>query len=139
MIYHLVTEKEYLQSIGDQSYAPASLGRDGFVHCALEVSVTAVANDYYANVADRLLLLQIVPEKLKAQTKYETAKPGAGAGTAHKTTSPVFPHVFGPIDNCAVSGVGVLRKGEAGYVWPQEFAPLGDYLRGKTRAATPPK
>ena len=129
MIYHLVTEKEYLQTIGADSFAPASLGKDGFVHCALEVSVIAVANDYYANVADRLLLLQIEPEKLKAPTKYETAKPGAGAGTAHKDTSPVFAHVYGPSDHGAVSGVGVLRKGGAGYVWPKEFAPLSEYLR----------
>jgi len=131
MIYHLVPEKDYLPSIKGNSYLPSNFHANGFVHCALEVSVITVANDYYSNTEDRLLLLEIDPMKLKSQTKYEPAAPEKGAGTRHTGTSAVFPHVYGPIDHSAVYGIGVLRKEKAGYVWPQEFVPLAAYVDGK--------
>ncbi len=127
MIYHLVTETEYARSEGGGSFLPANFREHGFTHCALEAAVIPVANDYYSNTADTLLLLQIEPEKLKSETKYEPAKPGKGAGTAHVGAAVVFPHVYGPIDDGAVVGVGVLRKEATGYVWPREFVSLADY------------
>ncbi len=139
MIYHLVTENEYLQSIRGDSYVPASLSRDGFAHCALDVSVASVAKDYYSSSSEILLLLRIAPEKLAAQTKYEAAKPGEGAGTEHERTSSIFPHVYGPINNSAISGVGILRKDGTGYVWPQEFEALVDYLDRKDTTTAQPE
>jgi len=128
MIYHIVLEKDYLPSIKGDSYIPSNFNVDGFVHCALEVSVITVANDYYSNTEDRLLLLKLDPKKLKSQTKYEPAMPGKGAGTRHISTSVVFPHIYGPIEHSAVDGIGVLRKEKTGYVWPQEFVPLSEYV-----------
>jgi len=130
MIYHIVPEKEYRQRSADDRYVPAHFDEIGFVHCALETSVLPVADDYYANVENNLLLLQIDPAKLQSTTKYEAAAPEKGAGTRHLDSSPVFPHVYGPIENSAVAGIGVLRQGKNGYVWPQEFIPLAEYLNG---------
>jgi uncharacterized protein (DUF952 family) len=128
MIYHIVKEKEYLLQIKKDCYLPLNFNENGFVHCALEESVISVANDYYSVIEDKLLLLKINPAKLKSQTKYEPAAPEKGAGTKHLNTSQVFPHVYGPIDNSAVEGIGVLKKKKDGLIWPKEFISLSKYL-----------
>ena len=132
MIYHIVKEKDYLLFIKGDSYIPFNFDETGFVHCALEASVVSVANDYYSNVEDKLLLLKIDPLKLKSQTKYESAAPVKGAGIHHLSTSPVFPHVYGPIDNSSVEGIGEILKEKNGYAWPKEFVPLTEYLKKKS-------
>jgi uncharacterized protein (DUF952 family) len=128
MIYHIVKEKDYLHLMKADSYIPANFDENGFVHCALEVSVISVANDYYLNVEGKILLLKIDPSKLKSQTKYESAATEKGAGTQHLSTSSVFPHVYGAIDNSAVEGIGALRKEKNGFVWPEKFISLAEYL-----------
>jgi len=128
MIYHIVTEADYRSRNNGQQYLPSEFAADGFVHCALETSVLPVANDYFAGVTFTLLLLRLDPTRLKSPTRYEAASPARGAGTSHVATSPVFPHVYGPIDNAAVDGVGVLTKGEHGYVWPTTFVSIAEHL-----------
>jgi uncharacterized protein (DUF952 family) len=135
MIYHIVKEKEYLNRLTGDSYSPVNFDEHGFVHCALEASVVIVANEYYSNTEDRLLVLKIDPLKLKSQTKYEPAAPEKGAGLQHTDTSLIFPHVYGPIDNFAIEGVGVLQKVAGKYLWPMEFISMADYLRGNTTDA----
>ena len=128
MIYHIVKEKDYRSRNDGKQYLPWNFDENGFVHCALETSVLPVANDYYANVEEKLLLLRIEPLMLKSQTKYEPALPEKGMSTLHVNSSPVFPHVYGPIDNSAVNGIGMLVKGSTRYVWPKEFIPITEYF-----------
>jgi uncharacterized protein (DUF952 family) len=127
MIYHIVTEADYRSHDDGQRYLPSDFAADGFVHCALEASVLAVANDYYAAVSDTLLLLRIDPTRLKSLTKYEAASPAPDASTSHVATATVFPHVYGPIDNTAIDGVGILTKGEHGYAWPTTLMSMADH------------
>jgi uncharacterized protein (DUF952 family) len=126
MIYHIVTEADFRSLNDGQQYLPSEFAADGFVHCALEASVLPVANDYYPAVSGTLLLLRIDPARLKSPTKYEAASPARAAGTSHLATSPVFPHVYGPIENAAIDGIGILTKGERGYVWPTEWFDSGE-------------
>lgn len=128
MIYHIVTQADYRSHNDGQRYLPSGFAADGFVHCALEASILAVANDYNTAVTDTLLLLRIDPTRLKSPTKYEAASPAPAAGTSHVATSSVFPHVYGPIDNAAIDGVGILAKGEHGYVWPAVFMSIAECL-----------
>lgn len=128
MIYHIVAEADYRLRNDGRQYLPSDFVADGFVHCALEVSVLATADDYYARVSDTLLLLKIDPTRLKSVTRYEAASPARAVGTLHVATSPVFPHVYGPIDNAAIDGVGILTKGEHGYVWPTAFISIAEYF-----------
>ena len=128
MIYHVVSEAELRAGLGEQAYAPASLGEFGFVHCAFEPSVLAVANDYFAGASGRVLLLAIDPARLTAEARSEAAAPIAGGGAAHLAGAPLFPHVYGPIDLVAIDGVGVLGRSEAGYAWPTKFEPLDAFL-----------
>jgi uncharacterized protein (DUF952 family) len=124
VIYHIVGEAEFRAACDGAVYRPASLAVDGFVHCSLEPSVIPVANDYYRDAEGPLLLLQIDPWGLTAETRYEQAAPPPGADITHLDSSPVFPHVYGPIDLGAIDGVGVLMKTADGYAWPEEFFPI---------------
>jgi uncharacterized protein (DUF952 family) len=128
MIYHIVKEKDYLHLLKGNSYIPANFDENGFVHCALEASVISIANDYYSNAEDKLILLKIDPGKLKSQTKCESAAPEKGSGIQHLSTSSVFPHVYGPIDNSSIEGIGVLLNEKNGYVWPKKFVSLAEYV-----------
>jgi uncharacterized protein (DUF952 family) len=128
MIYHIVKEKEYLTQAEGDCYLPVNMNEFGFVHCALEESVIPVTNDYYLEIEDKLILLKIDPSKLKSETRYEKAVPEKGAGTQHLNSSPIFPHVYGPINNSAVVGIGVLFKGNDGYEWPKEFKSIKEYF-----------
>jgi uncharacterized protein (DUF952 family) len=127
-IYHIVSEADFLSHNDGRQYVPSDFAASGFVHCALEPSVLPVANDYYAVVTDTLLLLRIDPTRLNSPTRYESASPTGTAGTSHLATSPVFPHVYGPIDNAAIDGIGILTKGEREYEWPTAFKPLAEHL-----------
>jgi uncharacterized protein (DUF952 family) len=128
MIYHIVAEAEYRELSDGQQYLPSNFAADGFIHCSLEASVIPVANDYYAGVSGTLLLLAIDPAGLKAPVKYEAAAPAADGGTSHLGTSPVFPHIYGPIDVAAIDGVGILARGAQGYAWPAELVPPAEYF-----------
>ncbi len=134
MIYHIVIESDFHAEFDGRVYLPAGLRRDGFVHCALAPSVIPVANDYYADALGRLLLLKTDPERLAAETRYEAAAPLAGGGTAHLASASLFPHVYGPLNAEAITGVGVLVRAAGSYVWPQEFISLNSFL-----TATDPK
>lgn len=124
MIFHLVIESDFQAQFDGRVYLPAGLRRDGFVHCALAPSVIPVANDYYAEAPGRLLLLEIDPQRLVSETRYEPAAPIAGGGTAHLASASLFPHVYGPINTEAITGVGVLGRTLGGYAWPQKFMSL---------------
>ena len=143
LIYHLVVDGEFQQAIENGVYRPDSLSADGFVHCAFKDSVVPVANDYFSQVSAAVLVLAINPNLLSAETRYEEAKPVEGEGTDQPTTSDVFPHIYGPIDCNAVTGVGRLVLGSNGFQWPTHFEPVSDFLsvsepwQPNIRSATP--
>jgi uncharacterized protein (DUF952 family) len=128
MIYHIVTESDFRAQLKGSVYLPSSLSDDGFVHCALESSVVPVANDYYAGASGRLLLLEIEPKRLVSETRYEAASPPAGGGSSHLASASQFPHVYGPINKEAITGVGVLGRTAGGFEWPRGFMSLDSFL-----------
>lgn len=117
MIYHIVTEVEFLDCFNGDIYIPPSLAECGFVHCALKSSVVPVANDFFATVAGNLLVLEIDPDKLEVQLKYEAAAPVSGGGVSHLESATVFPHVYGAINSGAIVGIELLEKTSQGYSW----------------------
>ena len=131
MIYHIVTEKEFIIQNNGLRYQPVKFDDTGFVHCAQEQSVIPVANDYYASVEENLLLLRIDPANLESELKYEAATPATGAGTDHLASAPAFPHIYGPVNNSSIDGIGRLVKGIKGYAWPIEFVSLIEWMNKK--------
>ncbi len=132
MIYHIVIESDLRTQIDGAVYRPLNLADDGFVHCALEPSVIPVANDYYAGASERLLLLEIDPRRLASETRCEAPAPVEGAGSSHLASAPQFPHVYGPIDREAITGVGVLGRSARGYAWPGALEPLDSFLAAES-------
>lgn len=127
-LYHLVIESELRSQTEGDLYRPANLTNDGFVHCSNEATVVPVANDYYADVSEKLLLLEIDATKLTQEVRYEAPAPIPGGGTDHLAGAEPFPHVYGPIDIAAISGVGVLGRSERGYTWPATFLSFDSFV-----------
>ncbi|HEX6315044.1 MAG TPA: DUF952 domain-containing protein [Gemmatimonadaceae bacterium] len=128
-IFHLVTNQDLRSSLTSSSYRPATLDDLGFVHCAEEQSVLSVANDYFSEAADPVLLLAIDVRRLSSEVRYEAAAPIAGGGTAHVASAVTFPHVYGPLDTQAITRLGVLGRTATGFCWPTEMITLDEYVR----------
>jgi uncharacterized protein (DUF952 family) len=128
MICHIVIESDFRAQLDGLVYRPSCLHDDGFVHCALKLPVVPVANDNYAGAPGRLLLLEIDPRRLASETRYEAAAPTAGGGSSHLAGASQFPHVYGPINKGAITGVGALGRTVGGYEWPRGFMPLDSFL-----------
>jgi uncharacterized protein (DUF952 family) len=120
-IYHIVPKQLFISNITNDLYKPKSLEMDGFIHCSMESSVIPVANDYFFNELDQLLLIKLDQEKLSAEIKYECPVTPEGVSTNHKNSAPVFPHGYGPIEISAIEGIGIIKKENSKYFWPQSF------------------
>ncbi len=121
-VFHLTSQSELRGGSRSGAYWPARFAADGFVHCsATPETVLAVARAFYADVAEPLLVLRIEPARLTSRLLFEPAAPPEPPGIAPGT---LFPHVYGPIDLVAVSGVGVLERRGRDPVWPERFEPL---------------
>ncbi|WP_367321868.1 DUF952 domain-containing protein [Streptomyces sp. HUAS ZL42] len=111
MIYHVVPSVVWNAGSG-QSYAPASLAEEGFVHCSPDEETTlAVVNAFYRDASRPLLALLLDEDRLTARCEWEAAIPAPPPGVAEGT---LFPHVFGPIDRDAVERILEVRWDEEG-------------------------
>jgi uncharacterized protein (DUF952 family) len=91
-------------------YAPASLETEGFIHLSEAGQVVWVANQFYPGQSG-LLLLCIDSSRLTAELRYDEV-PGHGT----------FPHLYGPLNVDAVTGVLPFEPGaEGGFVLPAEL------------------
>jgi len=100
-ILHIVRLREWCQAAGSGAYAPASLAREGFIHCSFASQVTAVADANFPGVKG-LALLVIDPQRLGAEVRLE------GPGV-HK-----FPHIYGALRPEAVVAVLPFEPGPDG-------------------------
>lgn len=83
-----------------------TLDEQGFIHCSYPRQIETVANAFYYDVAE-LVLLHIEPTLLEAEIKVE---PGAAG------ESELFPHIYGPIPTAAVVATTWWDRGDDG-VW----------------------
>jgi len=128
-VHHLATLSALRRDVRGESYAPPSLASEGFIHLTASPALTLqVAADYFANVAEPLVVLAIDPARLVARLVFEAPAPIAGGGTAHLASGERFPHVYGPIELAAVTGAAELRRDGDAFLWPEEFGPIGRWL-----------
>lgn len=81
---------------------------DGFVHCSPDdATVLAVANTLYRDTTEPLVALTVDAARLDAEVRWEPPAPRPPDGVPDGTS---FPHVYGPIDRSAVTGVRHLRR-----------------------------
>lgn len=102
MIFHVVPLDDWLADT-DRPYAPDSLASAGFVHCsASEEEALAVADAFYRDAPDPLVVLLIDDDVLDVPVRWEAADPAPPPGVGEDV---LFPHVFGPINRTAVAGM----------------------------------
>jgi uncharacterized protein (DUF952 family) len=95
VIYHIAMAADWEQALAADQYTTSTRGvtlaEQGFIHASTARQVTGVANAFYQDVPD-LLLLVIDAELLTAPLRYEEV-PGAAEP---------FPHIYGPLNPDAV-------------------------------------
>jgi putative intracellular protease/amidase/uncharacterized protein (DUF952 family) len=88
-LYHLLTHAEAVRSRSLETYAPASLAAEGFVHASFASEVQASANLYFAAEID-VIALQIAPHRLNVPVRLDSTPRG------------LMPHIFGAITRDAI-------------------------------------
>jgi uncharacterized protein (DUF952 family) len=89
-ILHLCDRKAWWLAQERGVYTPTSLEDEGFIHCSTAAQLLGVANRFYPN-RDDLLVLVIQTQKLEAELRWEPVD------------SDIFPHLYGALNLEAVS------------------------------------
>jgi uncharacterized protein (DUF952 family) len=110
LILHITTTPEWKAARAAGEYRAPSLETEGFIHCSLPTQVTHVAQWFYRDVPD-LLLLCIDPDELASELRWE---PSADSFAGE------FPHVYGPIAVDAVVAALPWAPGHDGFTVPDE-------------------
>jgi uncharacterized protein (DUF952 family) len=116
LILHITTASEWDHARAIGEYRTPSLDAEGFIHCSLPTQVTHVADWFYRDVPD-LLLLCIDPDLLTSELRWEpSADEFAGD----------FPHIYGPVDTGAVLAAVPWARGDDGFALPEPVRHLLD-------------
>jgi uncharacterized protein (DUF952 family) len=121
VIYHIASRTDWADAVAAGEYRVSTRGRtleqEGFIHASTVGQVAGVANRFYADAED-LLVLVIDPERLTSPLRYE-AVPGAPEP---------FPHIYGPLNVDAVIGSAELRRDADGrYMFEPDIADIPDF------------
>jgi uncharacterized protein (DUF952 family) len=104
-LFHITTHAQWTAAQRAGTYHPPSLDTEGFIHLSDERQWLATANRFYRGRAD-LVLLAIREERLAAEVRWELAD------------GQHFPHLYGPLELAAVTGVFALPIAADGTVEP---------------------
>lgn len=122
LIYHLTPAGHYRRQAEDQPYVSATLAEEGFIHATAERNLLLrVANAYFADLDEPLLVLVINPDRLTSPLKFEPPSPLPGtpeqAGYARRDR--LFPHIYGPLNREAIVAECLLQRDPTGaWRWP---------------------
>ncbi len=92
-IYHIVLPEVWGKFKDEKSFEAESLKTEGFIHCSFAAQVEAVLQRYYKG-AERVLILEIEPEKLTAKLVKESSTGGE-----------IYPHIYGKINADAIVNI----------------------------------
>jgi uncharacterized protein (DUF952 family)/heme-degrading monooxygenase HmoA len=115
-LLHLALPDDWNAARATGEYRVSTRGRtltdEGFIHCAYRDQFVGVANRFYGDVGE-IVILHVDPELLDAEVRVEPAAEGADE---------LFPHVYGPIPTAAVIATTWWDRGDDG-VWhrPVQF------------------
>lgn len=91
MLFHIIPMQDWEQTQREGKYQPASLAKEGFIHCSTAAQVCATANRFFRNQSD-LLLLAIDASRVEATILFENLEGGQEQ----------FPHIYGTLSLDAV-------------------------------------
>lgn len=103
MILHLTSQKDWLEAQEQGTYTAPSLDAQGFIHCSTEAQILRVANAFYREMPDPVVLW-IDPERLNAPLRWESPNPN------DPLTGERFPHLYGPLNLDAVVRISELKR-----------------------------
>jgi uncharacterized protein (DUF952 family) len=107
-LLHIALPDDWAHARATGEYRTSTRGRtlddEGFIHCSYPRQVEGVANRFYADVTE-LVLLHLEPELIEDEIKVE---PTVEGGSEH------FPHIYGPIPTVAVVATTWWDRGEDG-------------------------
>lgn len=118
MIYHITTPVEWKLAQENGQYSAPSLDTEGFIHCSTAVQVVPVANAFYRDV-DEVILLCLDEDKIRAEVKWEAPAHIEGQDAPENSETQLFPHIYGVINLDAVEEVVPLPKNDEGYGLPE--------------------
>lgn len=98
-IYHITTQAEWEAASRSGAYEAASLKEEGFIHCSQAGQIAGVLERYFKGKTN-LVKLVIDTDKLSSQLIYEWSP----------STADTFPHIYGPINTSAVTGVEPVKS-----------------------------
>ena len=108
MIYHIALASDWDAAVAAGEYRISTIGRtledEGFLHASYADQVRGVADAFYADVREPLLLLTIDERRLTVPLRVD-AVPGTAEG---------FPHLYGPLDVAAVVLATPLLRDDRG-------------------------
>ena len=96
-IYHIATLEDWNHAKKRGIYVSLSLAKEGFIHCSEENQIKGVLHRYF-EISKDLVKLEIDTNKLVPELKYELSP----------TLNELFPHIYGPINLIAVTGVSKI-------------------------------
>ena len=106
-LLHITERAAWSAAAGQGEYRLSTRGitleQEGFIHCSLAHQLRFVAETYYAD-ADDLVVLVIDSDLVAAPVRFE--RPGPGAEE--------FPHIYGPLPVAAVIRVIDVSRDAAG-------------------------
>jgi len=104
-IYHLTPASYYRRQPQNQPYRAETFAQERFIHCTqgLEMLVE-IANVYFDDLRQELLVLEIDPTRLTSPLKFESPIPPASNTTSSPAGEPglLFPHIYGPVNRQAI-------------------------------------
>ena len=98
MIFHITTGTVWQSAQAAGRYRHPSLDEVGFIHASTAQQAPAVANAFYRDQHD-LVLLVIDETRLASELRWE---PPAGPPAAGISEADRFPHIYGPLNLEAV-------------------------------------
>jgi uncharacterized protein (DUF952 family) len=93
-IFHIVDKDEWSTAKKNGTYSPPSLDKDGFIHCSRADQVIKVANSFFKNKPN-LVILRIDQSKVENEIKTE-------APLEAPWSDILYPHIYGELNIDAV-------------------------------------
>jgi uncharacterized protein (DUF952 family) len=117
IIYHITTREAWQAAQKAGHYTAESLESEGFIHCSKATQAVEVANAFYRDVQN-LVLLCIESDKLVAELKWEAPAHPEIHEPPPQLQENLFPHVYGTINLNAVVRVVDFPQGVDGFSLP---------------------
>ena len=116
-LYHIATVPDWDQAQRDGEYRTSTRGRslseEGFIHASTAAQVLRVANAFYLDEPQDLVLLVLDTGRIGAEIRREPVPGWADP----------FSHIYGPLEVAAVVQAVPLERDPAGsFRWPSGLA-----------------